>query len=239
MTTSPRQTISPISPARPACRRRAAPRRPRPNARSRPTRGSRRRRHMVGPAQARDGHRRLALAVELHEDRAERRHRLLQAVHVHRAAAVDDRPQIGGHGRPVCTSRCTIVGARNALQPGWCSQRSRNSSGSNAADSESPAARRATRTAGCRGRSRATSAPRAPGCSLVGRVEIREMGHGHRHQVAVREHRAFRAPGCAAGVEQPRQGHGSVTRGGSAAMPVIRAEYVAESTVSTGTSVTD
>ena len=34
-----------------------------------------------------------------------------------------------GHARPVSTTRCTIVGARKALHPGWCSHRSRNSPG--------------------------------------------------------------------------------------------------------------
>ena len=122
---------------------------------------------VVGSAQARDRHRRLALPVELREDRAERGHRLLQAVDVHRAAAVDHRAQIS-RARAVRSApgAATMVGARNALQPGWCSQRSRNSVGLERRRTPgSPAARRAARTAGCRGQSRATSARRGPGCS--------------------------------------------------------------------------
>ena len=74
---------------------------------------------------------------------------------------------------------------------------------------------------------------------LVGRVEVRQMGHRHRHQVAVRQHGALRPAGGAAGVEQPRQrrGIGGARRiRGGACQP---AEYASESTVSMGTSVTD
>lgn len=51
---------------------------------------------VVDAAQSGDGHRRLALAIDLGEDRPECRDRLAQALDVHRAAAVDDRPEIGG-----------------------------------------------------------------------------------------------------------------------------------------------
>ena len=45
--------------------------------------------HVLGLGQQRTRHRRLALAEDLHEDRAERRQRRLQVLDVHRRAAVD------------------------------------------------------------------------------------------------------------------------------------------------------
>ena len=64
---------------------------------------------VVGAAQARDRHRRLALAVDLREHRAEGGERLLQLLDVHRPAAVDDAAQVrraaprrrGGQAQPL------------------------------------------------------------------------------------------------------------------------------------------
>ena len=50
---------------------------------------------VVGSAESGDRHRCFTLAVKLDEDRAERCHRLLQAVDVHGATAVDDGLQVG------------------------------------------------------------------------------------------------------------------------------------------------
>ena len=38
------------------------------------------------------------------------------------------------------------------------------------------------------------------------RIDIHKVGQPHGHQIALRDHHAFRSPGGAAGVKQPRQG---------------------------------
>ena len=161
---------------------------------------------VVGAPEPRDRHRRLTLAVELDEDRAERRHRLLQAVHVHRAAAVDHRAQVlrsrpsgrhqprhHGGGEEAAAARMVVAEVEELVR--FECRRLRY---------------HLARPTQYVGRDVEAGAVRHRGAVdqaavLVRVVEVRQVGHRHRHQVAVRQHRTLRPSGGSAGVEQPRQ----------------------------------
>ena len=110
-----------------------------------------------------------------------------------------------------------MVGARNALQPGWCSHRSRNSSGSNAARRRHhlPGAAQHVR------RRRTGPEPCDIGAPWIrlqfssGESKSARWDDRHRHQVAVRQHRALGPARGSAGVEQPRQRRRVGVRGGA------------------------
>ncbi len=163
---------------------------------------------VVGAPQPRDRHRRFALAVELHEDRTERRHRLLQAVDVHRAPAVDHAFADGaGRPVPVCTRRCTMVGRQERAAAGMVIAEIEELARFEAPDSGITCrAPRSTYGGNVEARSRATWARRGAGCSSR---PASSKSARCATVIAIRLRCDSIAPldltGGSAGVEQPRQ----------------------------------
>ncbi len=169
---------------------------------------------VVVATQTRDGHRGLALPVDLGEDRAERGHRLFEALDVHGAAAVDDGAQV---------RRRAAAGVHEALHHGRRQEGRR--AGMGRAQVEELLG-----VEGAGGRHHLPGAAQHVGrdveprtvrhrrgvhqrAAVVRVVDVGQVRDGHRGQVAVREHRALGAAGGAAGVEQPGQ-RGGVDVGG-------------------------
>ena len=159
-----------------------------------------------------DRHRRLALAVDLREPRAQRGERRLAVGDVHRPAAVDDRSSAAraraARSPAYSTRRLTIVGAAKNSAPVPRAERARRSRpGSKPPDSgttlTAPRARRAARR---RGPSRATAAPDAGSRRRARSASTSARKHCViATRLRVRDHDALRPPGRAARVEEPRR----------------------------------
>jgi len=147
---------------------------------------------VIGAAQPRDCHRRFTLAVELHEDRTERRYRFLQAVDVHRAPAVDHRSQIVRAGSSGLNQARNHGGRQEGTATGMVVAeieellRLERTGFGYHLPSTAQHVRGNVEARSVRHRRAVDQA-----AFLVRRIEIRKVGNGHRHQVAVRQHRAL------------------------------------------------
>ncbi len=156
-----------------------------------------------------DGHRRLALAVDLRELRSQRRQRGLAVLDVHRRAADDDalqaietrvphrgmRDEALDHGR-----RGEEARAIPALQQRDDLGRIEAAGIRHHVHGSRQDMRQHIETGAMRQRRRVQDRVAGPD-----RFDVGEKAQAHRQQVAVREHDALGAPGGAAGVEQPRR----------------------------------
>jgi hypothetical protein len=158
-------------------------------------------------AQRGDGHRALALAVDLRELVAENRHRPLAVLDVHRPAAVDDRLQVAGVG--ACGGGAVDQAAHHRRRREQRGARMRGDQGENLVRLETAArgndllrrrrdVRQDVHPGAVRHRRRVDDA-----VVLGDAVDVDEVARRHREQVAVTEHRALRPAGGAAGIEQP------------------------------------
>ncbi len=161
--------------------------------------------------QGRGHHRRLALTVDLYKPRTHQAQRALDVGHVHRGTAVDDGLESsasrintdlrlldvinqalddGGRGKscqlPQLPTERKQLGRIDATGQRHDVARARHQM------------RNGIQTGTVRHRCSVDD-----GVSGRNRIDIDKIGQPHRHQIALRDHHALGAAGCAAGVEQP------------------------------------
>ena len=158
-----------------------------------------------------DGHRRLALAIDLRKLVAKALHRALGILDIHRPAAVDDGLDIVAVGVTACVDQALDHGRRGehgqAAQAFLCAQQGKDFVRVETAglwhgvERGAGDVRQYVQPGAMRHRRGVQN--RVRGGDLVDVGKIIEC---HRHQVVVRQHHALGPAGGAAGIEQPGEG---------------------------------